>query len=130
MRYYLHGDLIEGGADLYYCRCCDGIFKYGHFQEHDKPDPSYPTAKHSRNHTRYRKEVEKWVSWRWKGVADANHFSRPLDPPNLFAAICRKKWKTLKKFRGLFRRCRRCRIRGTLYLFGFWLTTVLQRLSI
>jgi hypothetical protein len=95
-RYYLHGDLIEGETDLYYCRCCDLLFGASHFEKHETPDKSYPRAKHPRNHTRYKKDVEIWISWNWHGVTDANHFTRPLDPPNLFASICRSKWKSLK----------------------------------
>lgn len=95
-RYHLHGDLKEGTVDLYYCRCCDYFFPADHFLEHDHPDESYPRAKHPRNHTKYRQEVNMWISWNYHGIAQANNFDRPINPPNLFAEICRAKWRSLR----------------------------------
>jgi hypothetical protein len=97
MRHYLHGDLIEGESDLYYCRCCDLLKDQAHFKEHNTPDPSYPRAKHPKNITRYRREVEKWMHWKRNGVLESTGYSRPKTPPNLFAAEARSLWKSLPK---------------------------------
>ena len=32
-RYYFHGDLKEGAADLYFCRCCDVFADSNHFHQ-------------------------------------------------------------------------------------------------
>lgn len=97
MRHYLHGDLIEGETDLYYCRCCDLLKNQEHFKEHETPDPTYPRAKHSKNITRYRREIEKWMKWKRNGILERASYSRPKDSPNLFSEKARSIWKTLAK---------------------------------
>jgi hypothetical protein len=74
LRYYVHGDQVEGKPDEYYCASCDLFVDELHFRTHnDEPNVMNGLDK-------YNQSLKTWKVMKRKKAG----YRRPNNPPNLF----------------------------------------------